>query len=127
MGFFSSERRKWTRVKKRIRINAIVIDSNQKEGLFRMDAVWTKDIGGNGLGLVTRAHCVVGSAIDVNFHLPGQEKAIEAKGRVVWSKLDEEVPGEYRIGVAFETIGETDRQTIMHYVESEAKKETQGL
>ena len=121
-----NEKRKWLRVEKKIKIDAIVIDpaKDKDGGLFRLDAVWTKDIGGNGLGLVTRAHCMVGSAINLDFQLPGVAKAIHAKGRVVWSKLDEGFKDQYRIGVAFESIDETDRQALMRYIEAEAKKET---
>ena len=121
-----NEKRKWLRVEKKIKIDAIVIDpaKDKDKGLFRLDAVWTKDIGGNGLGLVTRAHCMVGSAINLDFQLPGAEKPIHAKGRVVWSKLDEGFKDQYRIGVAFESIGEADRQALMRYIEAEAKRET---
>jgi hypothetical protein len=118
------EKRKWTRVERRFRISAIVIDPEKSEDLFKLDPVWTRDVGGNGLGLVTRVHCMVGAAIDLHFQLPGQAEPIHAKGRVVWSKLEDGSDDEYRVGIAFDRIREPDRQAIMRYVESEAKKRT---
>ena len=120
------EKRKWTRIERRIKIDAILVDPEKREGLFKLDAVWTKDVGGNGLGLVTRAHCMVGSTVDLHFQLPGTQKPIEAKGRIVWSKLEENSNDQYRIGVAFAEIKESDRQAIMRYVESEAQKQSKS-
>ncbi len=119
-----NEKRKWARVEKKIRIDAIVIDPEKHEGLFKLDPIWTRDVGGNGLGLVTRAHCMVGAVIDLHFQLPGQDQPIEAKGRVVWSKLEDDSEDQYRIGLAFDEIGESDRKAIMQYVETEARKQS---
>ncbi len=117
-----TEKREWPRVSKRIKINAIVIDPQKKESLFDLDPVWTRDVGGNGLGLVTRVRCAVGAGIDVEFHLPRTDKPIKAKGRVVWSKLEDEAGHSYRVGVAFTEITEAERKAIRQYVEVEAKK-----
>ena len=117
-----SEKRKWARLEKKIKIDAIIIDPSQKEGLFKLDPVWTKDVGGNGLGLITNAHCMVGLGIDLHFQIPGTNEPIQAKGRVVWSMLDGNSKNQYRIGVAFDTINEADRQAIVRYVETEARK-----
>ncbi len=118
----AQEKRQWLRVEKRIKVNAIIIDPAQTDSLFKLDPIWTKDVGGNGLGLITNARCMVGLAIDLHFQLPGLKDPIEAKGRVVWSMLEDETKNEYRIGVAFDKINEIDRKAIVRYVESEAKK-----
>ena len=103
-----------------------MIDPQNKESVFKLDPIWTKDVGGDGLGLVTKAHCAVGAKLDLHFQIPNQMKMIEAKGRVVWSKIDDEAIKQYRIGVAFESIADADRIAIMKYIESEAKKQSSG-
>ncbi|PIQ85090.1 MAG: hypothetical protein COV74_10865 [Candidatus Omnitrophica bacterium CG11_big_fil_rev_8_21_14_0_20_45_26] len=117
-----NEKRKWLRVEKKIKIDAIVVDPGKEGALFKLDPLWTKDVGGNGLGLITKARLAVGVSIDLKFQLPGQDKLIEAKGRVVWSKLEDGSDDVYRIGVAFQEINDKDRLVIMKFVESEAKK-----
>ena len=119
------EKRKFARVEvgKKFRLDAIVIDPEKHESLFKLDPVWTRDIGGNGLGLRTHAHCMVGAEVDLHFQLPGQDEPIAAKGRVVWGKLEDNSNHEYRVGIAFKEIEEKDRQAIMKYVEMEARKQ----
>lgn len=117
-----NERRQWPRVERKIQIDAIVIDPEKEDSLFSADAAWTKDVGGNGLGLVTPARCAVGSSIGLQFHLPGREKAVETKGLVVWSKLEDNPERTYRIGVGFESIEEADREAVMRYIDAETKK-----
>jgi len=121
-----SEKRRWLRVEKKFQINTIQVDPSKKEGLFQLDAAWTKDVGGNGLGLLTRARLAVGVTIDLKFQLPGQAVPIEAKGRVVWSKLEQGSSDEYRIGLAFEQIEPKDRLAIMKFVEAEARRVTEA-
>lgn len=116
------ERRKTPRVEKKFKITAIAIDAEQGDSLFTVDSVWSHDLNGTGLGLVTQVRCVVGLPIDIEFRLPGKREAIKAKGRVVWSKLDDEAKGLYRVGVAYESIDEADRRAITSYLKSEAKK-----
>lgn len=122
------EKRKYARIEvgKKFRIDAILIDPEKHETLFKLDPVWTRDIGGNGLGLKTRAHCLVGTEVDLHFQLPGEEHPIKAKGRVVWSKLEDGSDKDYRVGIAFKYIDERDRRDIMNYVEHEARKQVQS-
>ena len=115
------EKRKFTRVDQRVSVNAIVVDPSDDKTLFKLDPVWSKDVGGNGLGLVTSVHCRVGAVMDLEFQLPTREGPVHAKGRVVWSKLGDN-DKEYRIGVAFYSISDEDRDAIVRYVNVEAGK-----
>lgn len=123
---FGQDKRKFQRIEKKFNIDAILIDPQNRESQFTLDPVWTKDVGGDGLGLITKVHCAVGARLNLHLQIPNYEKVIEARGRVVWSKIDDEGQKQYRIGVAFESIEDTDRIAIMKYVATEAKKQSSG-
>jgi hypothetical protein len=100
-----------------------LIDPSKKQHVFKLDPAWTKDVGGHGVGLVTRAHCMVGSKLKLRFGIPGRPKPFEAEGTVVWSQLDDSSGShEYRIGVAFDTVSKDDHQALMRFVEEQAER-----
>ncbi len=119
---FEKDKREWPRIEKRVQVNAAVIDPSNEKASFKLDPIWSKDVGGNGLGLLTSIHCMVGSAMALEFLLPNTKEPIRAKGRVVWSKLEDGSNKQYRVGVAFESISDSDREAIIRYVTAEAGK-----
>jgi uncharacterized protein (TIGR02266 family) len=69
------------------------------------------DISEGGLFLSTYRPLFVGVAVDVEFTLPGTERAIHARGEVRWIREhSEELPRG--LGIAFEQLSEEDRNEI---------------
>lgn len=119
---FNKDKRHWARAQKSFRIDVIIVDPSNQETPFKLDPLWTRDVGGNGLGLVTSVHCMVGAVMDLQFQLPNREEPIHTRGRVVWSKLEDGSNSKYRIGIAFDNINKADQQAIINYVNEEASK-----
>lgn len=69
------------------------------------------DISEGGLFLSTYRPLTVGSAVDVEFTLPGTERSIRARGEVRWVREHSaELPRG--VGIAFEKMPEDDRDEI---------------
>jgi type IV pilus assembly protein PilZ len=69
------------------------------------------DISEGGLFLSTYRALPVGSAVDLEFSLPGSDSPLRARGAVRW--LREHAPDQPRgVGIAFEELADEDRERI---------------
>lgn len=112
------ERRKWPRLARELPIKIVrtrPAEISKRSG-FSIDPVWTRDLGGAGLGLNAPVHCPIGTELDLDFELPGRDGHIHAVVAVVYSKLEEGDKESYRVGVSYKTISEDERQAIIYYV-----------
>jgi uncharacterized protein (TIGR02266 family) len=69
------------------------------------------DISQGGVFISTYLPFPVGSAVDLEFSLPGTDAVLQACGEVRWVR-DHSLHGPRGIGVAFEQLSEEDRQAI---------------
>lgn len=112
------DRRKWPRLERELPIRITQAQPPAivgKEG-FSIDPVWTRDLGGAGLGLNAPVHCPIGSELKLLFKLPGRDGEISATVTVVYSKLETGKKKVYRVGVSYRNIAEDERQAIIYYV-----------
>jgi hypothetical protein len=86
----------------------------------RDEAVFTIDVGINGLFIERPAPLAVGEEVDLTFPLPGNEIHLRARCRVAW----QHAPGERILskalpagaGLAFAEISDRDRERVRRYV-----------
>ena len=72
------------------------------------------DISEGGLFLSTYRALPVGSAVDLEFSLPGSDSPLRARGEVRW--LREHSPDQPRgVGIAFDELAEDDRERIHRF------------
>jgi len=72
------------------------------------------DISEGGLFLSTYKSLPLGSAVDLEFSLPGSEAPLQARGEVRW--LREHSTGQPRgVGIAFDELAEEDRDRIHRF------------
>ena len=72
------------------------------------------DISEGGLFLSTYRTLPVGSAVDLEFSLPGSDAPLHTRGVVCW--LREHSTGQPRgVGIAFDTLDDADRERIHHF------------
>ncbi len=117
------DKRRTARVSEHIPVDVSVFDPANNDEQFKLFAVYTQDIGFNGLGLLTSASCMPGAKLKLRFQLPGRNEPIEATAVVKWSQVDS-TASDYRcrVGIAFGSIKEEDHQAIMRYVGQAVKK-----
>ena len=72
------------------------------------------DISEGGLFLSTYRTLPIGSAVDLEFSLPGSDSPLRARGEVRW--LREHAPDQPRgVGIAFDDLAEDDRERIHRF------------
>src|SRR4051812_5774380 len=72
------------------------------------------DISQGGVFISTYLPFPVGSAVDLEFSLPGTDAVLQACGEVRWVR-DHSHHGPRGIGVAFEQLSEQDREAIHEF------------
>ena len=112
-----AERRRWPRIEQKIPVHVKHAEPGRiARGDFSLDPVWTRDLGGGGLGLNAPVHCPIGETLDIKFGLPGRNMDVNATVTVVYSKQESGKPLRYRLGVSYHRIKEDFRQAVIHYV-----------
>lgn len=97
---------------------------------FRINTKWhqaySSTLGGGGLFIRTINPPETGTAVNVKFRLPSNEKLVEAGGMVVWSNeynpesRKTSLPG---MGVRFDAIKDDDRRNITSYIKNKLDKD----
>ncbi len=81
------------------------------------------NISGGGMFLITQEPYPAGTSLRVTFHLPDDDKTVEAAGRVVWARDEKEgsdrQPG---MGIEFLEIDEQDRQRVRKFINSQTEE-----
>jgi uncharacterized protein (TIGR02266 family) len=79
---------------------------------------YATNLSPGGICLHARLRLRVGDDVSVAFVLPGEDRRIEARGRVSWREDDD--PGAaacfLETGVRFEVLDEVDRERITRFV-----------
>ncbi len=110
------ERRAYARVGVIIEPERLVVDG---EDLIsrRPPGAFVVDIGGGGLGLISRKPLSPGNSIEVVLDLPRGLGRLEANAGVAWcSPLQREGLPKWKAGLAFRDLGLKDRDRIMVFV-----------
>jgi uncharacterized protein (TIGR02266 family) len=79
---------------------------------------YATNVSPGGLCLHARARLDVGDGVAVAFALPGDDRRIEARGRVTWREDDDPLAAArfLETGVRFEVLDEADRERILRFV-----------
>ena len=75
------------------------------------------DLGAGGMRLVASYDLPARSNVGLKFHLPGTERTVQARGRVVLSFFARNEQ-KFHHGIAFTSIEQGDRTAILGFVES---------
>lgn len=84
------------------------------QGVFFSDIARDLSEGGVGLETISRLH--EGEEFEVEFVVPGSERGVCLRGKVVWVKPV--APGERRFGagLAFADMPASEREALRHYI-----------
>ncbi|HEY5594205.1 MAG TPA: TIGR02266 family protein [Nitrospiria bacterium] len=82
-----------------------------------MKEAFTAIMGGGGLFIDTVSPLPIGTAVSLEFGLPGQSDLVNVDGQVVWVRPEFDPKGfSPGMGVQFKKINEADREKIMQFV-----------
>jgi len=106
----ASEKRNYPRAPISIRIQYQPPQKGIKEG-------FTAIMGGGGLFIDTVSPLPIGTPVNLEFGLPGQEGSFKVGGRVAWVRSQFDPKGfSPGMAVQFHKINETDRDKIVQFV-----------
>jgi hypothetical protein len=88
-----------------------------KNSIDRVIAV--KNVSENGICILTDELYESGRYFSRNFILPGGA-GINILGKVMWQKMKKH--NQYETGIQFISLGSTDREHLMHYLNKTLKK-----
>lgn len=117
------ERRKYKRVKGKIRITCKVMGETGEEEIQSIDI----SAGGFCLGL-NRA-LKIDSVLELIVHLPDKGKSFFCMGRVVWqgkARKDERGKRFYETGLQFSDLDLKNRLRLIYYVHGKMNEEEKG-
>jgi len=81
---------------------------------------FTENISPVGVRLLVDEEIKINALLSLKIYLPGSKDAIEAKGRIVWTRLSSFLSRgkrkHYDLGMEFVEIDESDREKIWQYV-----------
>ena len=91
-----------------------------EEGITSIKTSFTENICPVGISLLVDEEIKINTLLSLKIYLPGSKDVIEAKGRVVWTRLSSFLSREkrkhYDLGIEFVEIDESDRKRIWQYV-----------
>lgn len=110
---FGKQKRFDERVPMEFKVRFVHSDTKEAaaETLFEAETV---DLSSGGLGLKGNHLPNVGTPLNCHFTIPGLEKEIYAKSKVIWAAQEGNTKGQF--GVAFEDIENDDRDAIAEVV-----------
>ena len=114
----NEEKRRFLRLSVNVEVNFSVLDERQACAY----STASKNLSAGGICIVSFRPVLAGSLLDLRFAIPGLDRFILSKGKVVWvSELN--VGGVksdkgYELGVEFIDIKEEDRKKIQDYTVS---------
>jgi len=84
---------------------------------------YSSDLGGGGIRMATDEDLPLGAVLMLHFPLPGLDREVVAKGRIVLSFFNAEEK-RFLHGIAFTQIDPRDQDEIVKYVSSEVQRLT---
>jgi c-di-GMP-binding flagellar brake protein YcgR len=94
-----------------------------RDGETETKTGFSSDLGGGGIRLATEEDLPLGAVLVLHFPLPGVEREMMAKGRIVLSFYNAE-DKRFLHGIAFTQIDPRDQDEIIKYVASEVQRLT---
>ena len=82
----------------------------------------SSDLGGGGVRLATDEDLPLGSILMLRFPLPGVERTVVVRGRIVLSFYNAE-DKRFMHGIAFTSIDPRDQEEIVRYVAAEVQRQ----
>jgi len=82
----------------------------------------SSDLGGGGVRLATDEDLPLGSILMLRFPLPGVERDVVVRGRIVLSFYNAE-DKRFMHGIAFTSIDPRDQEEIVRYVAAEVQRQ----
>ena len=118
-GSAASEGATYRRRYVRVAVDSTV--SYVREGTDQPKTGRSSDLGGGGIRLATAEDLPLGSVLLLRFQIPGQEREVVARGRIVLSfyNADEK---QFFHGIAFTQIDPRDQDEIIRYVAAEVQR-----
>jgi len=94
-----------------------------RDGETNMKVGSSSDLGGGGIRLATDEDLPLGAVLVLHFPVPGVEREMMAKGRIVLSFYNAE-DKRFLHGIAFTQIDPRDQEAIVSYVADEIERLT---
>ncbi len=92
-----------------------------REGVEEPREGRSSDLGGGGIRLSTAEDLPLGSLLLVRFKIPGDEREMVARGRIVLSFYNADAK-QFFHGIAFTQIDPRDQDEIIRYVAAEVQR-----
>ncbi len=106
-----------------VRIAVEMTVQYSRDGETEKKTGYSSDLGGGGIRLATDEDLPLGAVLMLHFPLPGLDREIVAKGRIVLSFFNAEEK-RFLHGIAFTQIDPRDQEEIVKYVSSEVQRLT---
>ncbi|MFZ1124462.1 MAG: PilZ domain-containing protein [Candidatus Baltobacteraceae bacterium] len=104
-----------------VRVDVNVPVSYSREGGDAVKQGSSSDLGGGGIRLATDEDLPLGDSLLLRFRLPGVERELIARGRIVLSFYNSENKLFFH-GIAFTRIDPRDQDEIVRYVAGEVQR-----
>ncbi len=91
------------------------------DGRPEAHTAYSSDLGGGGIRIATDEDLPLGSVLLLRFALPGVEREVNVKGRIVLSFYNAENK-RFLHGIAFTQIDPRDQEEIIRYVAAEVQR-----
>ena len=116
------ERRRFPRLSLDVGVDFVVLPQPGTGARQELFTTGSKNLSLGGICILVFEKLKVGDALELKFSIPGLDRFIVAKGRVVWSgKLrvrGVETDKAYEAGIEFVEINQPDKERIQAYVSS---------
>ena len=105
-----------------VRVSVATEITYTREGDDEPRAGSSSDLGGGGVRLATDEDLPLGSILMLRFPLPGVDRAVIVRGRIVLSFYNAE-DKRFMHGIAFTSIDPRDQEEIVRYVAAEVQRQ----
>ena len=109
------------------RIHATFVEYSPIREIIPQKKSFTENVSPGGICFLVDEEIGVNTLLSLKIYLPDNRDAIEAKARVVWTKvssfLSVEKRKHYDLGLEFVEIDENDRQRIWQYIEKHSSED----
>lgn len=105
-----------------VRVSVATEITYTREGDDVPKAGSSSDLGGGGVRLATEEDLPLGTILTLRFPLPGLDRVVVVRGRIVLSFYNAE-DQRFMHGIAFTSIDPRDQEEIIRYVAAEVQRQ----